>query len=118
MFQGRSRWWMLVVGMGAMFAAAQVVPYGHRRANPPIVREPSWDSPLTRDLAKRACFDCHSNETQWPVYSSLAPVSWLIRHDVEEGRAMLNFSEWQRPQEEAAEARSEEHTSELQSLAY
>lgn len=53
MFQGRSRWWMLVVGMGVMFAAAQAVPHGHSRANPPIVREPSWDSPLTRELAKR-----------------------------------------------------------------
>ena len=38
------------------------------------------------------------------MYSRVAPISWLIQHDVDEGRAALNFSEWQRPQEEAAEA--------------
>ena len=50
---------------------------------------------------------CHSNETKWPAYSRVAPVSWLIQHDVSEGRAILNFSEWQRPQEEATEAAEE-----------
>lgn len=44
------------------------------------------------------------NETEWPAYSRVAPVSWLIQRDVSEGRAVLNFSEWQRPQEEAKEA--------------
>jgi hypothetical protein len=66
--------------------------------------EPQWDSPMTRELARRACFDCHSNETQWPMYSRIAPVSWLVARDVQEGRAELNFSEWQRPQKEAREA--------------
>ncbi len=45
------------------------------------------------------CFACHSNLTEWPWYASVAPVSWLTQHDVEDGRAKLNFSEWQRPQE-------------------
>ena len=58
-------------------------------------------------MARQACFDCHSNETEWPAYSTVAPVSWLIQHDVSEGRAVLNFSEWQRPQEEAKEAAEE-----------
>ncbi len=48
----------------------------------------------TRDLAKQACFDCHSNETVWPWYSNVAPVSWLVQRDVDEGRGRLNFSEW------------------------
>ncbi len=52
-----------------------------------------------RRLAAAACFDCHSNETEWPWYTSVAPFSWLTQHDVEEGRAALNFSEWDRPQE-------------------
>jgi heme-binding protein len=82
----------------------QLVPYGRSHVNPPIVSEPAWDSPGTRELAKQACFDCHSNETQWPVYTSVAPVSWLIQRDVDEGRAVLNFSEWQRPQKEATES--------------
>ena len=87
--------------------AIQFVPYGRDHVNPPVGAEPIWDSPETRALAKQACFDCHSNETEWPVYSRVAPVSWLIQHDVSEGRAALNFSEWQRPQEEATEAAEE-----------
>jgi len=47
-----------------------------------------------KPLLKRACYDCHSNQTVWPWYSSLAPVSWLIGSDVKEGRGHLNFSEW------------------------
>lgn len=43
---------------------------------------------------KRACHDCHSNQTVWPWYSNIAPVSWLIASDVNEGRARLNFSDW------------------------
>lgn len=41
-----------------------------------------------------ACYDCHSNETRWPWYSYIAPFSWLIQNDVEEGRDELNFSTW------------------------
>jgi hypothetical protein len=72
----------------------QLIPYGKNHTNPPVVQEPNWDSPQTRELAARACFDCHSNETGWPWYSSIAPFSWLIQHDVDEGRQRLNFSEW------------------------
>ena len=89
------------------FVAIQFVPYGRDHVNPPAGAEPTWDSADTRALAKKACFDCHSNETEWPAYSNVAPVSWLIQHDVSEGRALLNFSEWQRPQEEANEAAEE-----------
>ena len=52
-------------------------------------------------LGQAGGFDCHSNETEWPAYASIAPASWLVQHDVDEGRAVLNLSEWQRPQEEA-----------------
>ena len=76
------------------FLLIQLVPYGRNHTNPPVVREPNWDSPETRALAQRACFDCHSNETVWPWYSNVAPVSWLVYHDTEEGREYLNFSEW------------------------
>lgn len=78
----------------------QLIPYGRNHTNPPVVTEPSWDSPQTRALAARACMDCHSNETVWPWYSNIAPVSWLVQHDVDEARQRLNFSEWgQRRQE-------------------
>jgi hypothetical protein len=47
-----------------------------------------------KSILRRACYDCHSNETVWPWYSRVAPVSWLLGHDVDEGRESLNFSTW------------------------
>ena len=82
----------------------QLVPYGRRHTNPTVTQEPRWDQPRTRALAARACFDCHSNETVWPWYSHVAPVSWLLQRDVEEGRRALNYSEWDRGQREARES--------------
>ena len=93
-----------LLAIAGLILAIQVVPYGRNHSNPPGRIEPAWDRPETRELARRACFDCHSNETVWPGYAQVAPVSWLIQHDVDEGRQKLNFSEWQRPQEEAKEA--------------
>ena len=81
------------------FVLIQLVPYGRNHTNPPVVKEPNWDSSQTRDLAQNACFDCHSNETVWPWYSNVAPVSWLVQSDVDEGRRYLNFSEWGRGEE-------------------
>jgi len=81
----------------------QAVPYGRDHSNPPVRQEPPWDSPKTRALAAGACFDCHSNQTHWPWYSNIAPASWLIQHDVSAGRDKVNFSEWDRPQEESDE---------------
>ena len=115
-----NRRWLFRVGIGLLgtLLAIQLVPYGRDHSNPPLRSEPSWDSPTTRDLAKRACFDCHSNETEWPAYASIAPVSWLVQRDVDEGRAVLNFSEWQRPQEEAAKASEELLEGEMPPAAY
>ncbi len=81
-----------VVAMVALLLLIQLIPVA--RTNPPVLAEPPWDSDQTRALAQRACFDCHSNETVWPPYASVAPVSWLVVHDVDEGREHLNFSEW------------------------
>jgi mono/diheme cytochrome c family protein len=100
----RRHWRGVLACVLLAFIAIQLVPYGHGRVNPPVIEEPAWDSPETRALAVRACFDCHSNETSWPLYSRVAPASWMVVHHVEEGRAELNFSEWQRPQKEAREA--------------
>ena len=51
-------------------------------------------SPELKTVLRRACYDCHSNETVWPWYSRVAPVSWIIARDVSKGRAQLNFSIW------------------------
>lgn len=85
----------LVGGMVLLVGLIQLVPYGRSHTNPPVVQEPAWDSVQTRELAQRACFDCHSNETDWsPWYASVAPASWLVQRDVDEARRELNFSEW------------------------
>ena len=60
----------------AAVVVMQLVPYGRDHSNPPVTAEPNWDSPETRALFKRACFDCHSNETVWPWYAYVAPFSW------------------------------------------
>jgi hypothetical protein len=94
---------VLATGL-ALAGVIQLVPYGRDHANPRVVREPAWDAPSTRTLAVRACFDCHSNETRWPWYSHVAPVSWLVQRDVDVGRRAVNFSEWDRAYEEAGES--------------
>ncbi len=83
-----------VIAIAALFVAIQLVPYGRDHTNPPATGEPSWDSPQTRALAKRACFDCHSTETVWPWYSHIAPASWLVYKDVVEGRRGFSFTNW------------------------
>ena len=79
-----------------IFLAMQIIPYGRTHKNPRVMQEPAWDSPRTRELAKRACFDCHSNETRWPWYANVAPFSWVVEYDVNNARSILNFSEWNR----------------------
>ncbi len=95
----------LVLGLIGILAvgllAIQLVPYGRDHANPPVTGEPAWDAPATRELAVVACFDCHSNEVQWPWYSNIAPISWRVQRHVDEGRGKLNFSEWGTGQQEA-----------------
>jgi mono/diheme cytochrome c family protein len=93
-----------LIVVAVVFIGIQFVPYGRAHDNPAVVAEPAWDSPETRALAVRACFSCHSNETEWPWYSNIAPMSWMVQRDVDEGRASLNFSEWHLPQEEADES--------------
>ncbi|HLO32547.1 MAG TPA: heme-binding domain-containing protein [Anaerolineales bacterium] len=90
----------LIAGLTVLGLLIQLIPYGHNHTNPPVNAEPNWDSPETRILAQRACFDCHSNVTRWPWYSNIAPASWLVYRDVTEGRLHINFSDWNRPDEQ------------------
>ena len=86
--------WAVVIGV-ALAIMIQFVPYGRDHSNPDVSNEPVWPDERTRELAVGACFDCHSNETVWPWYSHVAPMSWLLASDVFGGRERLNFSEWQ-----------------------
>lgn len=87
----------------AIFLIIQLVPFGRQYDNPPILQEPQWPSPESLEIARRACFDCHSHETVWPWYSKIAPVSWLIIRDVQNGREHLNFSDWSNAGHDAEE---------------
>jgi hypothetical protein len=63
------------------------------KLNPPVLSEIQAD-PAVQPILRRACYNCHSNETVWPWYSNVAPASWLVASDVREGRSHVNFSEW------------------------
>ena len=63
------------------------------KSNPPVSSDISAD-PAIKPLLRRACYNCHSNETVWPWYSNVAPASWLVGSDVKEARRRMNFSEW------------------------
>ncbi len=85
---------ILVVG----FIVLQLIPASSINAkfaapgNPPVTTTIKWDSAQTEQLMRTACMDCHSNETRYPWYSTIAPVSWLVNKDINEGRHELNLS--------------------------
>jgi hypothetical protein len=100
---------LLRAGLG-LFAVAvllQLVPYGRDHTNPPVTEDAPWPGGRARELATAACYDCHSNQTRWPIQSSIAPFSWMIARDVEQGREALNFSTWDEDDGEADDAAEE-----------
>jgi len=78
-------------GLVLVFAGIQAVPV--KRVNPPAEGDLTAP-PAVRDVLHRACYDCHSNETRWPWYSHVAPVSWVLVRNVRRGRRHINFSLW------------------------
>jgi mono/diheme cytochrome c family protein len=86
--------WKVLGAAVVLFLLIQLIPFGHNHTNPSMVSEPKWSSPEARALVKEHCFQCHSNETEWPWYSNIAPGSWLIAFDVIAGRGEFNFSDW------------------------
>jgi len=78
--------YLLALAIGIQFVAVE-------RTNPEVVSD--FDGPPEIEaLLRRACYDCHSNETVWPWYSKVAPMSWMLSEHVLDGRKHLNFSEW------------------------
>jgi len=84
--------WLAGLGILVLLAAMQLVPID--RSNPPVTAE-IQTPPAVNSILRRACYDCHSNETVWPWYSKIAPISWLVAFDTWEGRDHLNFSTWE-----------------------
>ena len=81
----------IAMGLALLFVLIQFVPVD--RSNPPAtaVIEAPEDVMLT---LRRSCWDCHSNETEWPWYAWVAPASWRLSQHVRMGREHLNFTEW------------------------
>jgi hypothetical protein len=97
------RFIFIIVVIGIV--VAQFVPV--TRDNPPVAADFDGD-PTVKGVLKKSCYDCHSNETIWPWYSYVAPMSWLVASDVEEARQKLNFSDWgTMPPEKQAHAADE-----------
>jgi len=82
------------LGLFAVAVLLQLVPYGRDHTNPPVTQDAPWPDGRARELATTACYDCHSNQTRWPPQSYVAPFSWMVTRDVEQGREALNFSTW------------------------
>jgi len=81
----------LLIAVVIIVVGIQFIPVD--RSNPPVTMDVGADE-ATAMILRRSCYDCHSNETVWPWYSYVAPVSWLISEDVEHAREHVNFSEW------------------------
>jgi Haem-binding domain len=102
----RRRKVLLRAGLG-LFAVAvllQLVPYGRDHTNPPMTQDAPWPDGRARELATASCYDCHSNQTRWPLQTFVAPFSWMTARDVEQGRDKLNFSTWDQDDGEADDA--------------
>jgi len=82
-----------LIGLAVVLVLAQFVPVD--RTNPPV--EARVDAPAeVVAVLERACYDCHSNETVWPAYSRIAPISWFVADHVHEAREDVNYSTWDR----------------------
>ena len=106
------------IGIPGLFLLIQLIPYGRSHSDPPVTRAIRWDSPRTEQLATEACGDCHSNLTKWPWYTNVAPVSWLVQRDVDEGRSNLNFSEWDQAQPDISDLVDQVQSGEMPPLQY
>jgi hypothetical protein len=87
------------------------------KTNPPVESDMIYElspPPIVAAALQRSCYDCHSHETQWPWYSAIAPVSFLLAHDVKEAREHLNFSTWNRYTQPVAIHKLEEATEEVE----
>jgi hypothetical protein len=81
------------IGLGVFAALALAQGIRTPQTNPPVTADLVAPSDVKSAL-RRSCYDCHSNETRWPWYGRVAPISWLLSRDVKEGRKALNFSSW------------------------
>lgn len=87
----------IIFWIAVVFVGIQLIPID--RENKPVNKEDNfvdiYKTPENiKAILKNACYDCHSNETEYPTYSYIAPISWTIKDHINDGREHLNFSEW------------------------
>jgi hypothetical protein len=83
-----------VLGLIALFVLIQFVPYGRDHSNEPGTNPFTWGSPAAEAIARKSCYDCHSNDTKWWWAVKIAPFSWLAQHDIDGARGVFSFSDW------------------------
>jgi Haem-binding domain len=112
----KKKWIWILGALVVVFGLLQFT--NPARTNPPVL--PGHDlmatnppPPQIATLLHEACYDCHSDETRWPWYAHVAPVSWLIADDVKEGRRHVNFSDWPRNFPDRAAKRCDDISEEL-----
>ena len=108
----KRKWQWILLAALAVFAALQF--FNPARTNPPVKSDFLIAAVPPASVAaalRAACYDCHSHETTWPLYARIAPVSWLIASDVNEGREHLDFSDW--PTEAAGAAKKLDRINEV-----
>lgn len=89
----KKTWKLILIIFVVVFIVIQLVPVNRNNPSSKITSE-IQAPPEVMSILKTSCYDCHSNETVWPFYSYIAPVSWFTSNHVKEGRKELNFSEW------------------------
>lgn len=99
---------IIAIAFSLIFAMIQFVRPA--RVNPAVapghsIEERAAMTPQVSEVLNRSCKDCHSNRTDWPWYSNVAPVSWFVIDHVNHGRSHLNFSEWASYDRAGTEAR-------------
>jgi hypothetical protein len=96
------------------FAAIQLARPA--RTNPPVITDFLKTTAAPPDVSamfRAACYDCHSDETRWPWYSRIAPMSWQIAQDVNHGRRHVNLSEWPADKPDLARKKIEDMSDEI-----
>jgi hypothetical protein len=82
----------IIIALVILVVGIQFIPV--KQTNPAMISDFSGPAEV-KAILQKSCYDCHSNETEWPWYSQVAPMSWLVAHDVKKGRERLNFSDWE-----------------------
>lgn len=88
------RWLIIILGfciLAQLFRPNRTNPVSDPRYS---IRNFPGTPPAVLSRFEQSCFDCHSNQTRWPWYSTITPINYLIAQDVESGRRHMNFSEW------------------------